>query len=335
MKRIKGDLVDLALAGDFDLIIHGSNAHCTMGSGIAKRIREVFPEAYDADCKTVKGDRNKLGEISFAEVERKGKTITIVNAYTQYDFGGSKVHVEYDAVEKCAKKIADQFGGRKIGYPKIGAGLARGNWHKIALILEQALKGCDHTLVEFDGDKPETQRRDVFYAGVGSRETPDGVLSTIERMAARLATRRLKLRTGGAQGADTAFWSGSKAVGGQGEMWLPWEGFIQFYGCFYLPTEAHYNRVSKIHPAWDKLSKGAKALHARNVGQVLGSDLCKPVDMVICWTRDGAESASECSRDTGGTGTAIRLASELEIPIYNLARPDAMERLSFHVLNIS
>ena len=71
MKTIKGDLVKLAIKGEFDLIIHGCNCFCTMGAGIAKTIKQKFPEAYEADLKTEKGDKAKLGTISWA----KAKTV--------------------------------------------------------------------------------------------------------------------------------------------------------------------------------------------------------------------------------------------------------------------
>ena len=75
----------------------------------------------------------------------------------------------------------------------------------------------------------------------------------------------------------------------------------------------------------------AQALMARNVHQILGSDLRSPVDFVACWTPDGCESEGERSRTTGGTGQAIALADRWGIPIYNLARPTAMARLTEQV----
>ena len=56
MKYIKGDLIKLALIGNFEVIAHGCNCMCTMGAGIAKTIKSEFPEAYQADCATEKGD---------------------------------------------------------------------------------------------------------------------------------------------------------------------------------------------------------------------------------------------------------------------------------------
>ena len=37
-----------------------------------------------------------------------------------------------------------------IGYPKIGAGLAKGDWSTIAAILDEELAGEGHTLVEYE-----------------------------------------------------------------------------------------------------------------------------------------------------------------------------------------
>lgn len=68
--------------------------------------------------------------------------------------------------------------------------------------------------------------------------------------------------------------------------------------------------AAQAHPTWDRCSPGAKALHTRNVHQVLGMDLDSPVRFVVAWTVDGGP--------TGGTGQAIRIADELGIPVLNL-----------------
>ena len=43
---VRGDLIKLALAGKFDVIIHGCNCMRAMGAGIAKGIKATCPEAY-------------------------------------------------------------------------------------------------------------------------------------------------------------------------------------------------------------------------------------------------------------------------------------------------
>jgi O-acetyl-ADP-ribose deacetylase (regulator of RNase III) len=151
MKRITGDLLDLAAQGHFDVIVHGANCQCVMRAGIANAIRTAFPEAYAADLATRRGDRAKLGSISVAEVVRDTIRFQVVNAYTQFDYRGRGTRVDYDAVRSAMKVIKQRFHGLRIGYPRVGAGLARGDWGRIANIIDEELSGEDHTLVELLG----------------------------------------------------------------------------------------------------------------------------------------------------------------------------------------
>lgn len=149
MKKKKGDLIELALNGNFDVIVHGCNCFCTMGAGIAKQIKATFPEAYKADLQTEKGLKEKLGTISFTEVETEKGQLVIVNAYTQFHWKGVGKKVSYEAVKNCFKHIKSNFSGKRIGYPAIGAGLAGGDWNIISEIIEKELTDENHTFVEF------------------------------------------------------------------------------------------------------------------------------------------------------------------------------------------
>ena len=149
MRIISGDLIHLAKNGEFDLIVHGCNCFCTMGAGIAKGIKAAFPAAFEGDLATARGDRAKLGTCSIATIQRNGTPLVVVNAYTQFDYRGSGPKVDYEAVRSCFRWIKQQHSGKKIGLPKIGAGLAGGDWARIAAIVEEELAGEDVTLVEF------------------------------------------------------------------------------------------------------------------------------------------------------------------------------------------
>jgi O-acetyl-ADP-ribose deacetylase (regulator of RNase III) len=149
MKSIPGDLIHLAKSGEFDLIVHGCNCFCTMGAGIAKGIKAAFPAAFEADLATARGDRTKLGTCTFAEIDRDGTVLIVANAYTQFDYRGIGPKVDYDAVRSCIRWIQQRHSGKRIGIPKIGAGLAGGDWARIAAILEEELAGEDVTLVQF------------------------------------------------------------------------------------------------------------------------------------------------------------------------------------------
>ncbi|MCP4450319.1 MAG: phosphatase [Planctomycetes bacterium] len=149
MKTIEGDLIELALEGRFNVIVHGCNCFCSMGGGIARSIKAVFPAAHDADCKTVSGDRDKLGTATTADCPTDSGTVTVVNAYTQYDYAGPGVLVNYEALTQCLKWVARTYPHQRIGLPKIGAGLAGGHWPHIQKILETTLAQTDYTVVLF------------------------------------------------------------------------------------------------------------------------------------------------------------------------------------------
>lgn len=146
---LQGDLIALALDNQFDVIVHGCNCFCTMGAGIAKSIKQYFPAAYQVDLATIKGDRDKLGSMSYAKIEQGNQTLYVVNAYTQYHYRGKGVKVDYEALRQAFQEIKKQFTGLRIAYPAIGAGLAGGNWALISQIIEDELVGEEHVFVKF------------------------------------------------------------------------------------------------------------------------------------------------------------------------------------------
>lgn len=150
MKECTGDLLALALQGEFDVIVHGCNCFCTMGAGIAKSIKRQFPEAYAADQATLPADHAKLGTYSQVRIQRDSKNFVILNAYTQFDWRGQDVKADYAAIRQVFAAIRKEFDGLRIAYPLIGAGLAGGDWASIAAIIDEELDGMDHMLVRFD-----------------------------------------------------------------------------------------------------------------------------------------------------------------------------------------
>jgi O-acetyl-ADP-ribose deacetylase (regulator of RNase III) len=148
MKTVIGDLITLAQNKEFDVIVHGCNCFNVMGAGIAPQIAKAFPNAYEIDQLTIRGDRNKLGTISIGY--DKGLDIFIINAYTQYSTGGA-LAVDYSALESCFKQIKTMFSNKKIGYPAIGCGLAGGDWDIVSKIIDNVLgDNIDHTYVEWE-----------------------------------------------------------------------------------------------------------------------------------------------------------------------------------------
>lgn len=157
-----------------------------------------------------------------------------------------------------------------------------------------------------------------FYTGIGSRETPIHILNLMTAIAISLCSLGYILRSGGAEGADTAFEAGA---GLEKEIYIPWNNFNgRSYNGITVPYKAPYEieqqanlLVNRIHPAPELLSAGARKLHARNMYQVLGRELNDPSQFTVCYT--------EPTYRKGGTRTAVILSMENNIPVWNLAIP--------------
>lgn len=165
------------------------------------------------------------------------------------------------------------------------------------------------------------------YTGIGSRETPEETLQLMQKTAYILGQLGYRLRTGGAPGADTAFELGAVSVpnGPQPEVYLPWRGFNNRTSQFYNVSTQALALAEKYHPAWERLAQGPRKLMGRNCYQVLGASLDNPSDFILCWTKDGKAS--------GGTGQAIRIAQDYQIPVFNMKNPNVFEEVRSFLRN--
>jgi len=156
MKEIKGNLIRLAKEARFDIIVHGCNCFCRMGSGLAPQIKKNFPSAWAADAATEAGDIRKLGSYTFGtelvhDKNDQPEVLIVINAYSQYTYDASTKPLDYEALTLALRKINHNYKGKSIGVPLIGAGLAGGEWERIKIIIETELKDMKVTIVHYDG----------------------------------------------------------------------------------------------------------------------------------------------------------------------------------------
>lgn len=168
-----------------------------------------------------------------------------------------------------------------------------------------------------------------YFTGIGSRQTPPEVMAQMSWIAAKLTTEKdFILRSGGADGADTAFEQGAAAD--KREVWLPWDGFngrvrdgksylVPMDDCKNVNVQMAWAIAERVHPNWAACTQGARRLHTRNVYQVLGRDLNTMSEFVVAW------APVIKGKPIGGTATALKLAGELGIPCFNLYVPGEFE----------
>lgn len=119
----------------YTIILHGCNCKHIMGAGIAKYLRSKFPAIYAADKQTLHGDRSKLGTYSYVTIFPdpmvRDARIWVFNCYTQFDIGrdtAGNPPVDYSAIATIMNNIGSKYSGWSIRAPKIGCGLAGGDW---------------------------------------------------------------------------------------------------------------------------------------------------------------------------------------------------------------
>lgn len=168
--EVEGDIIKLAKENKFDGIAHGCNLQNIMGAGLALQIKNNFPEAYYADTMKLK---KHLGELSEVDLFKENFSVKIFNCYTQIGLGGQKklnglldlsgtlikVEDSYEvrlvSIRECFRKINKKMKGKHLAIPKIGAGLAGGDWSKIKKIALEELKDLSNLTIVYYKKKGE------------------------------------------------------------------------------------------------------------------------------------------------------------------------------------
>lgn len=143
IQEIKGNLLDT----DLKYIAHGVNCQNRMGSGVAKAILTHYPNVKSEYHKFyeevimsphIKSRNDLLGIVQPVEV-RGGKTV--FNLFTQENYGyDDKVYVDYSAIRKCFDILLEKCDYvDKIAIPRIGCGLAGGDWDIVKQIINESV----------------------------------------------------------------------------------------------------------------------------------------------------------------------------------------------------
>lgn len=130
---IKGDL--LTAKG---IIIHQVNCQGVMGAGVAKAIKQKWPQVYKEYADYTKDHlvEELIGSVYWVELG----DVWVGNCYAQVRYGhDASRYTSYDALDSCmmeVARVAPQFPGSSINFPLIGCGLAGGHWPVVREIIE-------------------------------------------------------------------------------------------------------------------------------------------------------------------------------------------------------
>ena len=151
---VKGDLLDFAEKGAFDIIVHGCNCFNVMGGGIAYAIAKKYPQAKLVDSNTIWGDKEKIGTFTISKaISQDLISFFIINAYTQFSPSRKEDVFEYEAFDRILNQLAESYPFARFGFPLIGCGLAGGNKERILKQIEEFANKIQGTVTVVEWDK--------------------------------------------------------------------------------------------------------------------------------------------------------------------------------------
>lgn len=141
-----------------DVIVHQVNCQGVMGSGVAKQVREKYPnvfQKYRELCNRYKDAHNESGLLGVAQIVQtdNGSTKYIANLFAQNNFGyDGKCYTNYEALRKCLAYVAQQFRHSTIAIPYLMAcHRGGGDWDMVSKMIEEEFEGCDVTFYKYTG----------------------------------------------------------------------------------------------------------------------------------------------------------------------------------------
>jgi len=134
------------------LIVHGNNPFGVWGAGLARAARIRYPRAHDRFKEAVR----KKGPLplGYCDVFDLGDGRYLVSAVTQSkiaSYPGENV-VSLEGISVAFERINNVARDFKfdVAIPKIGAGLAGGNWEEISEVINEATPDAPVTLYIHD-----------------------------------------------------------------------------------------------------------------------------------------------------------------------------------------
>ena len=154
IKHIKCDIFESGA----DIICHQVNCQGVMGSGIAKQVREKYPEVfqkYKASCQLAKDNPGDLLGGAQWIVTSDG---IIVNLFAQENFGyDGKCYTDYKALKRCLKTVnllMEEEKRKTIAFPYLmGCHRGGGSWDVVYKMIEEVFadSDCEVLICEYNG----------------------------------------------------------------------------------------------------------------------------------------------------------------------------------------
>lgn len=151
MKEINGNILDIQKG----IICHQTNCLGIMGGGLAKQMKDKYPDVYDNYhnyCKTFKNNLDKIFGTSY--IYKINNDLTIASVFGQKEIGYKatdydKTYTALLDLKNIIKKC--KLENLNVYFPKfMGCGLGGGNWEIYSWILEKVFP--NGIIVNYNGN---------------------------------------------------------------------------------------------------------------------------------------------------------------------------------------
>ena len=179
-------------------------------------------------------------------------------------------------------------------------------------------------------DKSQLRRASNTFAVItASNVVPEDVLMRIYSAAKLLFEKGLVFRFSGEKENQLGMTIYSSNVVNT-DIMLPYKKFNADItdAKTYKPTKLAREYASGYHTKYNELSPGARTHLGNNMHIILGENTNAPLTVLLTYSPKGEESDKGMDYATvGKTSFFLRAASDLNIPVFNFANPDALDRL--------
>ena len=145
VKIISGNLFEKNETGKSCFLVHQVNCRGVMGAGLAKTIKQRYPNVYAEYMNALDNRAAHLGTAQTVFVnDQIIKVMYVVNLFGQDDYGRDKQYTSYLALEEGFSNLNNAI-KRMLYTPdrvliripyKMGCGLGGGNWNKVLSIIK-------------------------------------------------------------------------------------------------------------------------------------------------------------------------------------------------------
>lgn len=134
-----------------DVVAHCANCFNTQKSGVAAALKKKYPQIEQIDSQTMKGDKNKLGTISFIQLNSLEKPKFGANLYGQYYYGTERRQVNYEAIYRALEELKGEMSDRSltsVAFPyNMCSALAGGDFRIIDVMIKVVFEDTDFKIV--------------------------------------------------------------------------------------------------------------------------------------------------------------------------------------------